>query len=243
MTTTHLVLRYTHISMGMLALASGAASMLLRKGSNRHRQAGNVFFVSMLLMSGTGTFMSIFITPEMGNILGGSVTFYMVATAWATVVRPAGRIGRFEWFAMFGALAIAIYGATLGVLAATSDSGRVGEFSARFYFIFGGVALLTASLDGRMIRRGGFTGASRTTRHLTRMCIAMFMATTSFFLGQAKLFPDPVRKSGVLTIPVLLVIGALVYWLVKVKLLPFIRRTRVRIATRTQRLSPSAPNA
>jgi hypothetical protein len=56
------------------------------------------------------------------------------------------------------------------------------------------------------------------------MCIAMFMATASFFLGQAKLFPMPVRKSGVLWIPVVLVIGALLYWLVRIKLVPAIRR-------------------
>jgi hypothetical protein len=245
MTTTHLVLRYAHISMGMLALASGAASMMLRKGSHPHRKAGNVFFVSMLVMSGTGTIMSIFITPEMGNVLGGSTTFYMVATAWATVIRPAGRIGRFEWLAAFGALAISVFGVTLGIMAANSPAGRFGEYSATFYFIFASVALLAASLDGRMIKRGGFTGISRTTRHLTRMCIAMFMATASFFLGQAKLFPDPVRTSGVLTIPVLLVVGALVYWLVKFKLLPWVRRTRLRPSTTRAReaLSPSARQA
>jgi hypothetical protein len=47
MTTVHLVLRYAHISMGMLALASGAAAMILRKGSRPHRQSGNVFFAKL----------------------------------------------------------------------------------------------------------------------------------------------------------------------------------------------------
>jgi uncharacterized membrane protein len=54
MTTTHLVLRYAHISMGTLALASGAAAMTVRKGSPLHRQVGNVFFVSMLIMAFAG---------------------------------------------------------------------------------------------------------------------------------------------------------------------------------------------
>jgi hypothetical protein len=43
------------------------------------------------------------------------------------------------------------------------------------------------------------------------MCLAMYMATASFFLGQAKLFPAAVRESGVLTVPVVLVIGAMLY--------------------------------
>jgi hypothetical protein len=235
MTTTHLILRYAHISMGMLALASGAASMVLRKGSAAHRWAGHVFFGSMLTMSGTGVFISIFITPIIGNVLGGSMTFYMVATAWATVMRPPGRIGRFETFAALGAVGIATLGVTLGIKAASSPNGRFHEFPAMFYYIFAGVALLAASLDLRMILRGGFTGISRLTRHLTRMSIAMFMATASFFLGQAKLFSPAIRESGVLRIPVYLVVGALVFWLAKFKLVPWVRRHWTRISSTRRR--------
>jgi hypothetical protein len=58
------------------------------------------------------------------------------------------------------------------------------------------------------------------------MCLAMLIATASFFLGQAKLFPPAVRASGVLRVPVLLVLGALLYWLVRVQLWPRVRRGR-----------------
>lgn len=51
MTIDHLILRYAHISMALLGLVSGAAAMTFRKGSPLHRQSGNVFFVSMLIMS------------------------------------------------------------------------------------------------------------------------------------------------------------------------------------------------
>jgi len=79
-TIPHLILRHAHTSMGLTALVAGAASMTFRKGSALHRQAGTVFFVSMLIMSGTGAFISIFITPVAANIMGGFMTFYLTLT-------------------------------------------------------------------------------------------------------------------------------------------------------------------
>ena len=105
MTITHLVLRYAHISMGLLAIASGAVSMSLRKGSRPHHLAGNVFFVSMLIMSGVGTFLSVFMVPNKANIMGGSMAFYLTASAWITVWRKPGRTGRLEIATMLLALA------------------------------------------------------------------------------------------------------------------------------------------
>ena len=50
------------------------------------------------------------------------------------------------------------------------------------------------------------------------MGFAMWIATASFFLGQAKFFPEPIRKSGLLAIPVLLVLVVMLYWLLRVLL-------------------------
>lgn len=56
-------------------------------------------------------------------------------------------------------------------------------------------------------------------RHIARMGFAMGMATTSFFLGQAKVFPEPLRHAfGLRAIPVLLVVGVVLYWLVRTRL-------------------------
>lgn len=96
MTTGHLILRWVHISMGATALLSGAAAMTFLRGSRLHRLSGNVFFVSMLIMAASGVYISIFITPTMGNVMGGSMTFYLTATAWLTVWRKPGEIGRLE---------------------------------------------------------------------------------------------------------------------------------------------------
>ena len=229
MTLEHLVLRYAHISMGSLAILSGAVSMIARKGSVPHRRSGNVFFVSMLIMAATGTYLSIVIPPpNFGNVLGGSMAFYLTLTAWVTVWRTPGKTGALEVGAALLGLTLVVTDVALGLRALSSPTGRLNGYSPVLFFSFAAVAGLGTMLDARMLARGGLTGAARTTRHLWRMCAAMFMATASFFLGQAKLFPPAVRQSGVLTVPVLLVIGALLYWLIRVRVLPSIRKLRLR---------------
>lgn len=225
-TTTHLILRYAHVSMGTLGLLSGAAAMTFRKGSRVHRLAGNVFFVSILLLGGTGAFMALFIKPNMGNFMGGVMAIYLVATAWATVIRKPGNTGRFEIAAAlwgFGIVAIAV---TFGVLAATSVTGRFASYPPTMYFIFAGIALLGTALDARMIARGGLVGTARLTRHLWRMCMAFFMATGSFFFGQPKFVPTILREMGLVPILGLLPIGLLVYWLIRVRVWPLMRKGR-----------------
>jgi hypothetical protein len=43
-------------------------------------------------------------------------------------------------------------------------------------------------------------GPARVRRHLWRMCFAMFIATGSFFLGQANVLPEPLRVRPVRTL-------------------------------------------
>jgi len=96
---------------------------------------------------------------------------------------------------------------------------RLGMSDGRFAavaFVFGGVALLAAALDLRMITRGGVVGAQRLARHLWRMCTALFIAVMSFFLGQSQVFPYAVRTSGLLAVPGIVVATLLVFWLVRV---------------------------
>jgi hypothetical protein len=171
-------------------------------------------------------YISIFITPVMGNVMGGALTFYMVLTAWMAGARRPGETGTPEIAAALLGLATAIAGISFGIGADGSPRNRLHGYPAPVYFVFASAALLATALDVRMILCRGFTGASRLTRHLSRMCIAMFMATASFFLGQAKLFSPAVRESGILKVPVLLVIGALLYWLIRVRVWPSLRRLR-----------------
>lgn len=209
------VLVSIHIGMGTVGLLSGAAALSFRKGSRRHRAAGNAFFVSMLIMSAIGAYGSLFV-PEMISVLVGVLTFYLVATAWVTVMRNAGETGLFEICAVPVALAVAAGGLNFGLEAANSPTGLKDGFPAEPHFFFGAVALLAAVLDIRMILRGGVSGARRIARHLWRMCFALFIAAASLFLGQPQVFHESIRGTLVLYSPVILPVALMLYWLFRV---------------------------
>ena len=85
-------------------------------------------------------------------------------------------------------------------------------------FLFAMVGLLGVIGDVRILAAGGIEGPRRIARHLWRMCFAMWIATSSFFLGQARHFPEAIRHSGLLPVPVLLVLVVMVYWLVRMRI-------------------------
>jgi hypothetical protein len=85
--------------------------------------------------------------------------------------------------------------------------------------------LLAGIGDVRMIRSGLLRGAPRLARHLWRMCFALFIAAGSFFLGQAKVIPKPIRIIPLLAIPVVAVLVTMLYWLWRIR----VRRSFARI--------------
>lgn len=208
-----LILHVCGAAIGMLA---GYSAMLFRKGSGLHGAAGSVFFVSMLTASGAGAYLAAFVHPNSGNVMGSTLTFYLVATAWVAAKRRVGKPGLFDGGALLFALAIATAGAAWGIETAHSVTGRKDQYPAPFYFIFGSIALLFAVSDIRMMVRGGVFGAKRIARHLFRMCLALFFATMSFYPGQAKFFPQWLRATNLLYVPAVLLVGAMFLWLYRV---------------------------
>ena len=87
-------------------------------------------------MPGTGPFISIFITPLMANVIGGALTFYLVAPAWATVVRKPVETGRFEIGAALLGLTTAVAGIVFGVQAENRPDHLLDGFPSLFCFIF-----------------------------------------------------------------------------------------------------------
>jgi uncharacterized membrane protein len=209
-------MRWIHILTGLGALAAGALALGARKGGRLHARSGWVFVATMLVMSGSGALMAVF-APSRLSLLAGVLTFYLVATALLTVRRPPRTLGRGDVTGLLVALAVGLAGLAFGFAALRSPTGRIDGLPAAPGFMFGVVGLLAAVGDARLLLGRGVHGTARLTRHLWRMSFALFIATASFFLGQARLFPRPLRASGVLAVPVLLVLAALAYWLVRVR--------------------------
>jgi len=204
-----------HVSMGVVSLISGTAALLFREGHRLHRTAGNIFFLSMVVMSLLGSYAAIF-KPEAISVLNGILTAYLVATAWSTVRYPKGKAIPFEVGAMIIILVVGISLLFFGLQAIRSESGLKDGIPARAYFFFATIALLAAAFDIRMIWKKGLNRARRTARHLWRMCFALFIAMASFFTGQPQLFPEQFQRIEILSAPAILVIVVMVYWLVRV---------------------------
>jgi hypothetical protein len=204
-----------HICAATITVPSGSAALFFRKGSRRHRAAGNVFFISMLIMSASGAYMG-FMKQQAINVVVGVLTFYLVATAWVVVKRKEGETGLLEFAALLLALAVGAAGLIFGSEAANSATGLKDGFPAVAYFVFGSVALFSAAGDVRMFLRGGVSGRQRIARHLWRMCFALLIAALSLFLGKQQHFPEAIRKSHLLNVPIILIAASMIFWLARV---------------------------
>ncbi len=220
---------YLHIAGGTVGIVSGATALALRKGRRAHVMAGNIFFVSMMAMTSVGALVSPFLVspqgdPKLSDSLVGFFTFYLVATGWMTVRRRAGTIGYFEVAAFLFAASLAAAAILLGTRAANSPTGFGGGSSASGYYLLGSLIALAAALDAKVIFNRGITGVPRIARHLWRICLALFVAVGSFFLGQQRVMPEFVQGSPWLTVPPLAVLAMMLFWLVRVRFGKRLRR-------------------
>lgn len=206
-----------HIGGGTLGIASGAVAVLAPKGERVHRAAGHVFFVSMLVMAAIGCVVSPMLDDRVSSAMG-LFTFYLVASAWMTVHRPEGQVGRVEKAAVVLALTAAAVLFTLAWIGAHSPRGLVDKLPYQIGLVFGAIATLAALTDLRMIRRGGISGVSRISRHIWRMCLGFFIAAGSLFLGQPQVFPEALRGGPLLTLLALAPLAALVFWMIRVRI-------------------------
>jgi hypothetical protein len=215
-----------HIVAGVIGLVSGAVALSARKGAYLHRKGGMIFVYAMLIVAITGTTMGL-ILAEMAAALPGALAFYLVLTSYLTVRRSVGL--KSSWIdvcAMLIGLAIGIASVRFGLMALQSASGSTEKGLAVTYFMFGVVALLATMGDIRVILTGRIQGRQRIARHLWRMCFALFLASISLFIGQSQVFPGPLRDSGLLPIPVLLVLSLMFYWLIRVLFTHWYRRVQ-----------------
>jgi hypothetical protein len=203
-----------HIGGGVVAMASGTVALLARKGGPWHRTGGNLFFVSILTMAAIGGYVALFLTQRT-SVIAGVFAFYLTATGWVAARRRDGEIGEFELGALFVALAVVVADLTFGWQALNNPQGLLDGLPAAPNFVFAAVALLALSLDARMVLHRGLSGRERLARHIWRMCAALFIVVSSFFLGQQQVLPKAWQGSPVLFVPELVVLALMAYWLVR----------------------------
>jgi hypothetical protein len=158
----------------------------------------------------------------------GLFAAYMVVTAFTTV-HPLSR-----WVDLGALVVAAAMGLVLIAFGIESVSRGVmvrNGMPVPMMFVFGTIALLSGMSDIRVIR-SGIQGVYRTARHLWRMCFALFIATGSFFLGQADEIPEPLRFTPLLVILALAPLVIMLYWLWRVRIRKTFREMSGSVETR-----------
>lgn len=206
-----------HFAAGLVSIVAGAIALSVAKGGRLHKQSGSLFTWAMVVLgltaAGIGAYES-----RPSQVFGGLLAAYLVFSAMTTV-KPLPGIGR-RFAVALAVLVFACAGANLyaGVTEWLDPMVKVvGRPRVVPPLIGGTVFLLAAIGDLRAIRSGGLRGARRLARHLWRMCFGLFVATGSFFLGQMKFIPEPVRIVPVLLVLAFAPILFLLYWMWRVR--------------------------
>jgi len=213
-----------HIAAGGLAIILGAVALSVKKGGTIHRRSGLLFVYAMLVMGVSASILSLLKGRDGGNVFAGVLTAYFVGTA-LTTVRPVS-----SWTRLINAV-----GLTVAVVLAVGcvfrgvrlintpglDSGGVSFRTAGVMsLIIAALLVMAAAGDVGAMRFGMPRGGPRLSRHLWRMCFALFIAAGSFFSVQervARVLPEPFTTGPMRLLPILLIFGAMFYWLWRVR--------------------------
>jgi uncharacterized membrane protein len=235
-----------HIAAGGLAIVLGAVALSVQKGGTIHRRSGLLFVYAMLVMGTSASILGLRkggLTD--GNVMGGLLTLYFVCTA-LTTVRPVSRWTRvinLVALTVAGTLALFLIaeGVKMSQLPGLAPDGVPFRTLGVTSIILASVPLLAAVGDVRIVRSGMPRGGPRLARHLWRMCFALFIAAGSFFSIRervAKILPEPFTTGPMRALPILLLFGAMFYWLWRVRCrrtLPvFVREDSMPLATRAK---------
>jgi hypothetical protein len=173
----------------------------------------------MATMALSGSVMAFRKSPLDPNVFAGLMSVYFVATAWATLRAPSMWTTRVNVAAVMLAGSLVAIDIALGVRALEAPRGVLNGVPFQMYFFLATVKLLAASGDVRFIRFG-LRGGPRLARHLWRMCFALFIAVGSFFSIRsrvARVLPEPFTSAPMRVLPIVLVFGAMFYWLWRVR--------------------------
>jgi uncharacterized membrane protein len=209
-----------HIAAGGLAIVLGGVALLVKKGGTIHRRSGRLFVYAMLIMGTSASILAFRKSPTDSNVLGGFLTAYFVVTALTTVRPVSSWTRRLNVAALTVAVGLALIDIVGGVKAFNSPRGFLNGVPFPMFFFLATVMILAATGDVRIMRFGTPRGGPRLARHLWRMCFALFIAAGSFFSIRArvaKILPEPFTTAPMRALPILLLFGAMFYWLWRVR--------------------------
>jgi hypothetical protein len=201
-----------HVSGGLVAILTGFVVLAAPKGRRLHHLAGTAFFAAMLVMAGVAAPVAPLIADppaeRVTNTTAAIFALYLTLTGWMTMRRRPQAVGRFERWAVLVPAALVVEAAVVA---------RLGKPGFETIYAFAVIGTLAALGDLKMLARGGVVGPPRIARHLWRMNAALFIAAGSLFLGRQRDFPEALQGTVWLLIPPFAVLGAILFWMIKVR--------------------------
>ncbi len=204
-----LVVWLIHFPTGTLAILAAFAAFYYPKGSSKHKKAGQVFTIAMLIMLISGGIAGV-LKGTAEDVFLAALVFYTVFTAWLTVRNHQPVIGILEYLALGY---IVIFG--LAALAINPEWEMVREPGV--YTFDAIMALIFAVGDIRNILLKGMSQTHRLARHIWRISFSLVWAALAFSDKIIKMLDSTIEQMPYLVaIPATLVLCIMFYWLYRV---------------------------
>lgn len=213
------MLLWLHIGGGGIGIATGLVALGSRKGGRVHRSVGKVFFWAMLVSYGVAASVAPFMHVEQRtNTFAGIIALYLLLSGWASVRHRELAAGPVVIAGLVAALGIAGAGAFFVATGAGMTIGAATERPDPVFVVFAVVGAIAALGEINVLVRGKISGPARLARHLWRMCLSLFIASGSFFLGQMRFLPDWLVESRLNMVLALTPLVGMLAYLVLVRL-------------------------
>ena len=214
-----------HIAAGTLALVAGLVALSAAKGGTLHRRSGAMFVLAMLTMAAAADYLAVVRPDQLPNLLIGTFTFYLVATAWLTVSRGERQRGLLEIvcfaviLSLFAPFAVLSFQLATGMRPFLNSAVPLRGPVMVAIYVFTVVTGIAVATDLKLLIAGGIAGKARIERHLWRMCLGLALAAGSAFTnGLPRLLPKDVHVPlALLFMPQLIVVAVLFFWLARIR--------------------------
>ncbi|EGF89346.1 putative membrane protein [Asticcacaulis biprosthecium C19] len=205
-----------HVAAGSLAVVAGAIALGAPKGRPVHIAAGRAFVLTMGLSSLLGAGLGLMLADaHYITFHAGVLATYLIVSSWMAARNRSGSVNGITVVlaALNGANCLAL--TLIGVVATASGAAFLG-YRGENYLFLAGMAALAVGGDVNLIWRRTLSDRHRIARHLWRMCLSFFIAAGSAFTGPgSKALPKALQESGLLSLPELIIVLLMVFWLVR----------------------------
>ena len=204
-----LVVWLIHFPTGTVAILAAIAAFYYPKGSSKHKKAGRVFTISMLIMLISGGIAGA-LKGSIENVFLAALVSYTAFTAWLTVRHRQPVIGILEYLAL---AYIVIFG--LAALSVNPEWDKVREPGV--YTFDAIMALMFAVGDIRNILLKGMKRTHRLARHVWRISFSLVWAALAFGDKIIKMLDSTIDQMPyVVAVPASLVLCIMFYWLFRI---------------------------